>query len=156
MGIYPPNRPTRPTFLNVVAVDNHGRPVKDLRADDFRITDDGKPQKIVFFRHKDSASWQVPAPLPNQSSNRTGANVPHATVILFDLLNESFGTRGVVRGNWNAASNRWKMPTTSSFISWGSRDGFISSTVFQKILMILLNRGPQRGLAASSRSWIAS
>jgi VWFA-related protein len=83
--------------LNVVAVDNHGRPVNDLTADDFRITDDGKPQKIVFFRHKDSTSWQAPAGLTNPSSNRIGAKFPYATVILFDLLNESFGTRGAAR-----------------------------------------------------------
>jgi hypothetical protein len=49
----------------------------------------------VFFRHTDSASWQSPA--ANQSSNRIGAKFPYVTVIPFDLLNESFDTRGVAR-----------------------------------------------------------
>jgi VWFA-related protein len=83
--------------LNVVAVDNKGQPVDDLTADDFQITDSGKPPKIVFFRHKDTRLWEVPVLAPNQVSNRRGVKVPRATVILFDLLNESFGTRGVAR-----------------------------------------------------------
>jgi VWFA-related protein len=83
--------------LNVVAVGNRGQPVDDLTADDFQIADSGKPQKIVFFRHKDTRLWEVPVLAPDQVSNRRGVKVPHATVILFDLLNESFGTRGVAR-----------------------------------------------------------
>jgi len=80
--------------LNVVALDNHGQPVVDLTSDEFRVTDNGKPQTIAFFRHRDSALAAVPALAPNEFSNRGGANVPRATLILFDLLNERFGTRG--------------------------------------------------------------
>ena len=80
--------------LNVVALDNHGQPVVDLTSDEFRITDNGKPQTIAFFRHRDSALGAVPALALNEFSNRGGANVPRATLILFDLLNERFGTRG--------------------------------------------------------------
>ena len=57
--------------LDVIAVDSHGQPVNDLIADDFEVTDANKPQKIVFFRHKDSTQWQVPSPAPNQFSNRS-------------------------------------------------------------------------------------
>ena len=32
--------------LNVVALDDHGRPVTDLTADDFQISDAGKPQEL--------------------------------------------------------------------------------------------------------------
>jgi hypothetical protein len=35
--------------LDVVAFDSHGQPVTDLTADDFQITDAGKPQTISFF-----------------------------------------------------------------------------------------------------------
>jgi VWFA-related protein len=80
--------------LNVVAVDNHGVAVTDLTRDDFRVTDSGKPQTIAFFRHRDSGHKPVPQLGRNQFSNRSSANVPRATLILFDLLNEKFGTRG--------------------------------------------------------------
>jgi VWFA-related protein len=80
--------------LDVIAVDNHGQPVNDLTADDFQIADANKPQKIVFFRHKDSTQWQVPSPAPNEFSNRGSSSVSRATVILFDLMNEAFSTRG--------------------------------------------------------------
>ena len=81
--------------LNVIAVDNHGQPVNDLTSDDFQVTDAGKQQKIVFFRHNDSKPGQALSPSPNEFSNRAGAEIPHATLILFDLMNESFSTRGV-------------------------------------------------------------
>jgi VWFA-related protein len=84
--------------LNVIAVDIHGRPVSDLTSDDFQVNDAGKPQKISFFRHNDRKLWRTPSLGPNEFSNRAGAEIPHATVILFDLLNERFGARGYA---WN-------------------------------------------------------
>lgn len=81
--------------LNVVAVDNHGNPVDGLTADDFQVTDSGKPQKVVFFRHNDTKLWQVPTSAPNRFSNRSGGRFPYGTVILFDVMNQSFSTRGV-------------------------------------------------------------
>jgi VWFA-related protein len=80
--------------LNVVALDSHEQPVNDLTVDDFQVTDAGKPQKIVFFRHRDTALRQAPKLAPNEVSNRGAESVPYATVILFDLMNESFGSRG--------------------------------------------------------------
>jgi VWFA-related protein len=80
--------------LNVVALDIHGQPVVDLTRDEFRVTDSGKPQTIAFFRHRDEQLGPAPALGPNEFSNRSRANVPRATLILFDLLNERFGTRG--------------------------------------------------------------
>ena len=80
--------------LNVVALDNHGRPVRDLTADDFQIVDGGKKEKIAFFRHADNTTWQEPLLGEHEFSNRRGPEVPYATVILFDLMNEGFGTRG--------------------------------------------------------------
>ena len=80
--------------LNIVALDNHAQPVTDLTLDDFQVTDAGKPQKLVFFRHRDGSLWQAPHLAPNEFSNRAGSGIPHATVILFDLMNQSFGSRG--------------------------------------------------------------
>jgi VWFA-related protein len=84
--------------LNVIAVDNHGQPINDLTSDDLQVSDDGKPQKISFFRHNDGKLWRTPSLGPNEFSNRGGIEIPHATVILFDLLNEHFGDRGYA---WN-------------------------------------------------------
>jgi len=81
--------------LNVIALDNHGQPVKDLTSDDFQVSDAGKQQKIAFFHRNESKQPPAPALGPNEFSNRSAGEVPHATVILFDLLNESFGSRGV-------------------------------------------------------------
>ncbi|MGO9255434.1 MAG: VWA domain-containing protein [Bryobacteraceae bacterium] len=80
--------------LNVVALDSRGQAVTDLTRDDFRVADNGKPQIIASFRHRDSALGAVPTLAPKEFSNRNRANVPRATVILFDLLNERFSTRG--------------------------------------------------------------
>jgi len=80
--------------LNVIALDSHEQPVNDLTIDDFQVTDAGKPQKIVFFRHRDAALRQASTLAPNEVSNRGPESVPFATVILFDLMNESFGSRG--------------------------------------------------------------
>jgi VWFA-related protein len=86
---------TKLVYLNVIAVDGRGDPVTDLTADDFQIVDAGKPQRIVLFNHRDSTLDHAPPPLdPNQFSNRAEISASHATVILFDLLNERIGTRG--------------------------------------------------------------
>ena len=80
--------------LNVIAVDSKGAAVTDLTRDELKITDNGKPENISFFRHRDSTLGAVPKLELNEVANRGGANVPRATVILFDELNERFGTRG--------------------------------------------------------------
>src|SRR5258708_22148211 len=67
---------------------NGSEPVPDLKAADFQVSDQGKPQRIVFFRGKANAA----APAPHEFSNRAGAP-PHSTVILFDLLNENQSDR---------------------------------------------------------------
>ena len=79
--------------LSVVAVDNHGQPVGDLTAADFEIADAGKPEKIAIFRHSESVLQQAAPLAPGEFSNRAAANVPHATLVLFDLLNLNFSAR---------------------------------------------------------------
>lgn len=37
--------------LSATALDNKGRPITDLRRDDFRILEDGRPQKVEHFSH---------------------------------------------------------------------------------------------------------
>jgi len=70
--------------LSVTALDASGAAVDDLKAGDFQVSDQGKAEKIAFFRP--IAAPVTPA--PHEFSNRTGP-VPHTTVILFDLLNQN-------------------------------------------------------------------
>lgn len=71
-----PQTSTRIT-LNVVAFDNHDQIVGDLTSQDFQVSDQGKPQRIVSF-HRNANASQVAPPV----------------VILFDLLNDGLGNRG--------------------------------------------------------------
>jgi VWFA-related protein len=80
--------------LNVVALDNHDQPVGELTADDFQVTDGGKAQRIVFFRHNDAKLQVGPELGPHEFSNRGVGRRARATVILFDLLNDSLGAAG--------------------------------------------------------------
>jgi VWFA-related protein len=86
---------TRLLDFTVVAVDSQGQPVNDLSPGEFQVTDAGKRQPINFFRHNDSKPLQAPALGSNEFSNRGRAKDPHVTLVLFDLLNERFATRGV-------------------------------------------------------------
>ncbi len=81
--------------LNVVAIDSRGQPVIDLTRDEFRVTDSGQLQNIAFFRLRSSKPGPAPSLGPGEFSNRGATNIPRATLILFDLLNETFSTRGV-------------------------------------------------------------
>jgi VWFA-related protein len=79
--------------LNVAVLDPSGEPVTDLKIDDFQISDQGKPQRIAFFRANMSSPPQTTPLGPHEYSNRPGKALPHSTVILFDLLNENQSDR---------------------------------------------------------------
>lgn len=70
----PPNE-TLSVTLNVVATDSSGKPVPDLTAADFRVSDNGSPQELTAFR-------------------RNQGNGPSALVLLFDLLNLNLASVG--------------------------------------------------------------
>lgn len=80
--------------LNVVALDNHNQPVTDLSAADFEIADGGKRQEVAYFRHNDFRLQKAAQLGPHEFSNRAGNGPPHATLILFDLLNDTMGASG--------------------------------------------------------------
>src|SRR4051794_23320200 len=58
-------------ILNVVALDRHDQPVRDLDIEDFHISDEGKAQQIVSF---------------GRSEDTGPAAKPHV-LLVFDLLN---------------------------------------------------------------------
>jgi VWFA-related protein len=76
--------PAKLVKLNVVAVDQQGKPVGDLTASDFHIVDEGKPETIALFRA--GGFGPTTAVDPSLFTNRPSPP-PHTTVILFDCLN---------------------------------------------------------------------
>lgn len=89
--------PGRLVRLYPLAVDANGQPVTDLTADDFKITDQNKPETVFAF-HKPGHE-QAPAGDILTFSNRTSGVTPHTTVILFDLINLVDSDR---QENWKA------------------------------------------------------
>jgi VWFA-related protein len=81
--------------FSVVAVDRQGQPVNDLTSSELQVTDGGTRRQIAFFHHDDGILQQARPLGPNEFSNRGSANNRHVTIVLFDLLNERFSTRGV-------------------------------------------------------------
>jgi VWFA-related protein len=80
--------------LNVIATDSHGQPVADLTSSDFQVADGGKAQEIAFFRLTPVKAQLVAPAGAGEFSNRSGGAYPHATLILFDLLNSQMTDRG--------------------------------------------------------------
>ncbi|HEX4604421.1 MAG TPA: hypothetical protein VH724_10530, partial [Candidatus Angelobacter sp.] len=62
---------TRLVVLDVVALDEKGQPILGLKADDFTVMEDGKPQKISDFSYHHPSSSRAPARAlaPNVISN---------------------------------------------------------------------------------------
>jgi VWFA-related protein len=77
-------QPAQRVTLRVVALDSANKPVPDLTESDFKIFDNGSRQQIASFRL-------------NQ------ADRPGALVILFDLMNANFNSRGEVADNIKAS-----------------------------------------------------
>ncbi len=86
---------TRLVQFDVVVTDSQGRPVKDLKASDFVVLQDGKSQSIAAFEMHTPQAAAAPAPqnvaaaLPANSFSNAPTSAPQGswTVILFDLLN---------------------------------------------------------------------
>jgi VWFA-related protein len=90
---------TRLVQFDVVVTDKDDRPVKDLKASDFAVLQDRKPQPIAAFEPHAAVAGVAPSGGPvgvqkvSASAANTFSNVPATgpqsswTVILFDLLN---------------------------------------------------------------------
>lgn len=88
---------TRIVNLSIVATDASGKPIKNLRKNDFTILDDGHPQQITFFSAIDN-SIPVHAFVPGANTyvNNPEPNgaPPSVTILLFDTLNSKWTTQG--------------------------------------------------------------
>ena len=86
---------TRMVLVDTVVLDKEGHPVKDLKADDFTVTEDGVRQRIASFSERISEPAKVAPPpvLPQHvTTNRpvvTQTNAENGTVavLLLDGLN---------------------------------------------------------------------
>ena len=94
----------RIVLVDVVATDSQGRPIRGLKAQDFQIYDDGKPQTIrAFDEHTLEEALNAPAAKPPRlgpgvHSNWAPASASGATnIILFDTLNLDFQFQAYAR-----------------------------------------------------------
>jgi len=73
-----------------VVVEHKGRPISDLKKEDFVVYDDGKEQNISYFSAETPASEPPHSLPPNVFTNRfdlKGEDPGAVTVVLFDALN---------------------------------------------------------------------
>jgi len=91
----------RAVLVDVVVTDSHGNPVSGLRQQDFKLTENGKPESVVFFEeHK--GTEVIPIELPKMPPN-VFTNVPVApqadalNVLLLDALNTPQTDQSYVR-----------------------------------------------------------
>ena len=84
---------TRVVLLSVVATDGAGKPVSGLRARDFTVLEDGKPQQVRGFEERGSDAGAARHPMAvnlplNTYTNYASSSEPGAVnILLFDRLN---------------------------------------------------------------------
>jgi VWFA-related protein len=84
---------TRLVMLDVVVTDKDGNPIKGLTADDFRVLEKGKEQKISVFQGTGEQGKKKVEPLPpGVYSNRpwTQQSDQPAVILLIDVLNTPY------------------------------------------------------------------
>jgi VWFA-related protein len=89
IGATLPEADSRLVNLRLVVTDDNGNPVKGLTGTDFQVVDDGKKQNVKLVRYGNTPA-QPESPGLNEFSNRGRGEIPHAAVVLLDLLNEPF------------------------------------------------------------------
>lgn len=80
-------------FLDLTVLDKKGRPVvTGLTKDDFKITEDGKPQRIFSFEAPDAHTIG-----PNASDEDNSEGKAPVTILVLDLLNSRIQDFGFIR-----------------------------------------------------------
>ena len=92
---------SREVLVDVIVEDKNGHFVSDLKPDDFKLTEEGKPQRIAGFNvHRFKAATPLP-PLalpPNQYTNFSQQDPGGAvTILLLDTLNTGFADQEYAR-----------------------------------------------------------
>ena len=92
---------TRLVVVDVVAVDSKGQPVPDLKAADFTLLEDGKPQKISGFNFEHPGAAPALVALaqlpPSVVTNAPKFQSNSLNVILFDTVNGEFSEHAYAR-----------------------------------------------------------
>ncbi len=91
---------THLVLVDVVVTDKSGKPITDLRAQDFKLEENGKAQSITIFASPSERSApSAPALPPGIYSNRPEYRTPPqvASVILLDAVNTSFKDQAYAR-----------------------------------------------------------
>src|SRR5439155_9781713 len=83
---------SRLVVVDTIVTDSSGQPVRGLKAEDFTVVEDGKPQKLAVFSEEQPNSNTLaarPSLPPNVFTNRPEYSNPTGalTVILLDGLN---------------------------------------------------------------------
>lgn len=96
------HRSSRLVVVNVVVTDTNQKPVRGLKATDFTITDNKRPQTIRYFEEQDTSSNpQPPEPTTDPPNVVTNMNVVPAegavTVLLVDTLNTPLDSQPYLR-----------------------------------------------------------
>ncbi|HKP35622.1 MAG TPA: VWA domain-containing protein, partial [Pyrinomonadaceae bacterium] len=68
--------------VDVTVTDKKGRPIPNLRPEDFEILEDGKPQKITNFSFITGRERVAPAPARSERKGKTPAPPPPPPVVL--------------------------------------------------------------------------
>ena len=92
---------SRIVYVDIVVRDSAGHIVHGLTKNDFRVSEDNKPQQIDYFIEHTYNPAAKPAPSTSSAlafSNASKPNQPSAvTILLFDLLNTSTSDQLVAR-----------------------------------------------------------
>lgn len=136
--------PARLVRLNVVVLDQDNHSVRDLTADDFRVFDRGKQQRIAVFRRNERKPEDAAPPAPNTFSNRSASAPPHAVVVLFDLLNDHIASRGYAQHEIVKAIER--LPSGDDIFLY-------LLTMAGKLYPVRPLPGPEGPPAAASAGW---
>jgi VWFA-related protein len=109
----PPAAPPPATFqtgvqlvqVRVIAQDKDGKPVTDLRQEEFQLLDSGLSQDIRLFLNESERSSVAPPPLPpgtfaNRGASRAGEHSGYSVIVLdtllTDLADENQGGSGAI------------------------------------------------------------
>jgi VWFA-related protein len=87
---------TRLVQVNVIATDKNGKPVMDLRREEFSLFEGGRPQTVAVFAAERAKPVKPPVLPPNEFTNQlpSGNSARSGyTLILIDWLNTNFSNR---------------------------------------------------------------
>ena len=91
---------TRLVVVDVVATDNSGQVISDMQADDLKLLEEGKQQKISSFTFHPPGKTDVITSIslpPNVVTNAPAFRASSLNVMLFDTVNGDFGEQAYVK-----------------------------------------------------------